>query len=57
MRYYGDGKCLTIRLVKEHIERLPTPFEIYEELRLAFYRALEQHLNKHQHQFFAENYL
>jgi hypothetical protein len=55
--YYGDGKCLRIRLVKEIIGRIPTPYEIYEELRFIFDTAVAQSLENRRHDFFAENYL
>ena len=57
MGYYGDGKCLRIRLIKEIIGRTPTPFEIYEELRFVFDTAVAQNLENRKHVFFAENYL
>lgn len=55
--YYGGGKCLKIRLAKENSDRLPTPFEIYEELRLVFDMAVEHHLDSQLHEFSAECYL
>jgi len=57
MRYYGDGKCLRICIVKENGEQLPTPFEIYEELRFVFDMAVAQHLENHKHDFLVECYL
>jgi len=57
MRYYGEGKCLQILMVKEMGGRVPTPFEIYDELRFVFDKAVAQNLENHQHDFSAENYL
>ena len=56
LHYYGDGKCLHIYLAKWNGTHMPTPFEVYTELRLIFDYAVEEHLKKHQNDFFASNY-
>lgn len=45
--YYGDGRCLKIQLTKGNRTQLPSPFEIYTELRAVFDRAVEIHLQSH----------
>jgi hypothetical protein len=57
MNYFGDGKCLRIRLVKLYSQRLPSPYEIYEELRLIFDQAVALNLEHHKDDFSAEMYL
>lgn len=56
LHYYGDGKCLKIYLAKWSKTRMPTHFEVYEELRFVFDCAVEEHLRKHENEFFASNY-
>lgn len=56
LHYYGDGKCLHIYLAKWNRTLMPTPLEVYTELRVVFDYAVEQHLKKNEHEFFASNY-